>query len=164
MPATKETSSSNVRRMVQLVIIALVLGFALGFLIGVITPPEPTAANINERILIASAIETGEMVRSALRVYAAKSPENSFPGILELHNHETLQSIVNAHGGNLKELSESNVRFLFYEPYYESYSLSDDEKPGVNYAYVLHLAIKDIPDTQLYVSPWNPIIAGKPQR
>lgn len=157
IPATEKTNRLNARAF-QLTC-ALVFGCIFGFWIGLVSVTVSTAVDKKERILIASAIETGEMVRSALLVYATKSPENSFPGILELHNHETLQSIVNAHGGSLKELSESNVRFLFYEPY----SWSVDEKPGVNYTYALSLAIKDVPAMRLYVSPLKAVI-GKTQQ
>ena len=104
--------------LIELMIVVAIIGILAAVAI-------PNFLSYRNKSRVASAIGTGESIRAAFASFAANSPDNLYPAMGSITNYNTLRTIINQNGGNLKTSSaEMGLGVGDYYVIADSYSLN----------------------------------------
>ena len=120
--------------LVELMIIVAVIGIIAAIAV-------PNFLNYRNKSRVASAISTGESIRTAFASFAASSPDNLFPAMASITNYAALLTIINHNGGSLK--ASAAEMGLGVGDYY----VIDTDGDGIADTYSLNLTVLGVPNT-----------------
>ncbi len=122
--------------LIELMIVVAIVG-----ILAAIAVPNFIAYRNKSRI--ASAVGTIESIRAAIAAYAADSPGNTFPDNDDINSYDTLRTVVNANGANLKA-TQVDQGFDF-----DSYTATDSEPDQVFETYEITFKVRGIDSTKV---------------
>jgi prepilin-type N-terminal cleavage/methylation domain-containing protein len=111
MMRTQRSPSCRANRgftLIELMLVTVIIGL-------LVVVAVPTYIAYRDKTRAAAGLGIGNSIQAALSSYTTTSPSNLYPAMAEITNYQDLMSVVNAHGGALKNTeSETGIAFRQY--------------------------------------------------